>query len=505
MNLKPDPTGLPSTVVGAVAAVRSGQAAVLDFWQRHVDRFRATHSARDRGINALVQPRHEAARAEAASLDARGGGPLAGVMASAKECFAVGGMATTLGIRSRLGHRDEASGEMVHRLSRAGAVIVGKANVSQAMFQFDSDNPVWGRTLHPAFPDRGPGGSSGGDAALVAAGVVPLAVGTDLAGSMRQPAHACGIASIVPSSSTLGPCGAFDTMPHLPSVRPRAGFFARSVEDLAVALDAILDRPVDRRGSCDRAPPLRIGWWEETGPIPPSPAVRRGVREAVARLTRAGLEVVPVSPTLADEAAWVHIAILSSDGGRSIRGLLGGDRPMPGVARNLAIARVPRLFRPALATFARLVGRDLEASALLETGPRSNRGLEDLLTRREAIRERMARDWRDAAGQPLDAIVCPAFALPALRHGTASSLLLAGVPCCLASLLDLPTGVVPVTRVRPEECRGRDESRDPVLREAARTDEGSEGLPIGVQVIALDGREATLLEAMRRLDGDLSA
>jgi len=433
-------------------------------------------------------------------LDARGGGPLAGVMASVKECFAVEGLATTLGLRSRADHGDGVSGEMVRRLSRAGAVVVGKANVPQAMFQFDCDNPVWGRTLHPASPDRGPGGSSGGDAALVAAGVVPLAVGTDLAGSMRQPAHACGIASIVPSGSSLGPCGAFDTMPHLTCVRPRAGFFARCVADLAVVLDAILEHPLERAGPDVEGRRPRVGWWDETGPIPPSPAVRRGVREAVVRLERAGLEVSPVPPTLAEEAAWLHLAILSSDGGRCIRDLLAGERPMPGVARSLAIARVPRLVRPALAACARLAGRGLEARALLETGPRSRRGFEELMARREEIRGRMAAEWRDAAGRTLDAIVCPAFALPALRHRTASSLLLAGVPCCLASLLDLPAGVVPATNVRPDECRGRADSLDPVLREAARADEGSEGLPIGVQVIAVDGREATLLDVMHRLE-----
>ena len=108
---------------------------------------------------------------------------------------------------------------------------------------------------------------------------------------------------------------------------------------------------------------------------------------------------------------------------------------------------------------------------------------------------------RDAAGRPLYAVVCPVFAVPALRHGTASSLLLAGAPCFLANLLDLPAGVVPVTRVRRDEAGGRDPSSDPVLQEAARADEGSEGLPIGVQVIAVDGRESTLLDVMRRLAG----
>ena len=80
---------------------------------------------------------------------------------------------------------------------------MGKANVPQALYLHETDNPVFGQTVHPLNQDRGPGGSSGGDAALVAAGVVPLAFGNDLAGSIRQPAHACGLVGYLPSTRCL--------------------------------------------------------------------------------------------------------------------------------------------------------------------------------------------------------------------------------------------------------------------------------------------------------------
>ena len=84
-----------------------------------------------------------------------------------------------------------------------------------------------------------PGGSSGGDAALVAAGVVTLAVGTDLAGSIRQPAHACCISGFLPRSAVVGDGGAFETVPRLTVVRPKAGFLAREVDDLARAFEIV--------------------------------------------------------------------------------------------------------------------------------------------------------------------------------------------------------------------------------------------------------------------------
>ncbi|MDA1202598.1 MAG: amidase family protein, partial [Planctomycetota bacterium] len=106
-----------------------------------------------------------------------------------------------------------------------------------------------------------------------------------------------------------------------------------------------------------------------------------------------------------------------------------------------------------------------------------------------------------AATAGCDAIVCPVSAVPALRHGTAARLVLAATPCLLANLLDLPAGAVPVTTVRAGEDAGRSGSRDPVLQAAMATDRGSEGLPIGVQVVAPPGgNEATVLAVMRLIE-----
>ncbi len=476
------------SVVAIAADVRAGRRRAADVLAVHVARYVATHAA----VNALVQPRHAEAELEAARLDREPRGLLAGVPVSVKECFGVRGQRTTLGIPARAESIDTADAELVVRLRSAGGIVVGKANVPQAMYLHETDNPVWGRTNHPLRPDRGPGGSSGGDAALVAAGVVPLGVGNDLAGSLRQPAHACGIATIMPRSQVLGEGGAFDTLPHLRSVRPRAGFLARHVADLAVALTATVP------GRDPSAPPRirRVAWWDTTGPIPPSPAVVRGVAEAVARLRGSGIETVSVDGSLAHEAAWLHLAIISADGGQDIRRLLAGTAPMPAVARLLRLAGLPRALRPLLVAVARLIGRGIEARGLRATGPRDERAMHDLLAARESLSARFA-----ALLAGCDAIVCPVSALPALRHGMAARLVLAAAPCLVANLLDLAAGAVPVTTVQAGEADSRPAAVDPVLRAAAATDRGSAGLPVGVQVIAPPGGdEATVLEVMRLIE-----
>ena len=466
-------------------SVAAGAARPGDVVAEHISRHHETAAA----LNALVQPRHAEARAEAAALEpllreTALAGPLAGVPISVKECFSVAGLVTTLGIESRRHAIDGADSALVARLRAAGAIIVGKANVPQAMFLHETVNPVWGCTNHPLDVSRGPGGSSGGDAALVAAGVVPLAVATDLAGSIRQPAHVCGIAGFLPRSAALGDGGGFNTMPHLSVVRPRAGFLAREVGDLARAFYATVGEStadasgavLERSSACG----LRIAWWDEAGPLEPSPAVRRAVHEAVAGLERAGASVARVDGSLATDAAWLHLAILSADGGADVRRLFAGGRPMPSVARLLRLAGVPRWLRPLLALASQAVGGRIEAKALRVTGPRRGAAFAGLLAARLEIGERLA-----SLVGTYDAVVCPVSALPALRHGSAARLVVAAAPCLLANLLDLPAGTVPVTRVRPEEEGRRGSSRDPVVEAARATDRGSRGLPVGVQVVGV--------------------
>ncbi|MFN6190569.1 MAG: amidase family protein [Planctomycetia bacterium] len=479
-----DASGSVAEIAEAVAA---GSLRASDALAAHVASWQSTHAR----LNALVQPRHDEAAAEASRIAPGCAGPLAGVPLTVKECFPVRGLVTTLGIESRRQARDEATAWLVERLQAAGAVVVGKDNVPQAMYLHETDNPVWGRTNHPHAADRGPGGSSGGAAAVVAAGVVPLSLGNDLAGSIRQPAHACGIAGIMPRSTVLGEGGAFDTMPHLKVVRPRAGFLARSVDDLSRALGAVgVETSPSERGG-----PLRIAWWDDAGPLDPSPAVRRAVREAVGRLQAAGAVARECDGGIARDAAWLHLAILSADGGADVRRLFAGSRPIWPVARLLRLAGVPRAARPWLAALVRATGRQIEAEGLLATGPRRGAGFEQLLHERARIATRVA-----ALAADYDAIVCPVSALPALRHGTAAKLIVAAAPCLLANLLDLAAGTVPVTTVRPGEETGRGRSRDPVVRAAIECDRGSAGLPVGVQVIALTGGEATAIEVMRLIE-----
>ena len=149
------------SAVSIAEGVVAGTVRPTTVLAEHVSRHGETHAA----LNALVQPRHAEARVEAEHLESRlrageSVGPLAGVPVSVKECFGVAGLVTSLGIEARRRAVDTTDAPIVARLRAAGAIIVGKGNVPQAMYLHETDNPVWGRTIHPFNAARGPGGSS---------------------------------------------------------------------------------------------------------------------------------------------------------------------------------------------------------------------------------------------------------------------------------------------------------------------------------------------------------
>jgi Asp-tRNA(Asn)/Glu-tRNA(Gln) amidotransferase A subunit family amidase len=172
-------------------------------------------------------------------LPAAGVGLLAGVPIVVKDLMAVEGAPLSGGGRAWGRDASPRDAEVVARLKRAGAVVVGLANLHEFAYGITSDNPHFGRVMNPAARDRIPGGSSGGTAAAIAAGIVELGLGTDTAGSIRIPAACCGVVGFKPSYDALPREGVMDLAPTLDHVGP----MARSVEGAAALFAAMLDLP----------------------------------------------------------------------------------------------------------------------------------------------------------------------------------------------------------------------------------------------------------------------
>src|SRR2546430_1216717 len=183
-----------------------------------------------------------AREAEGKVMRGEGLGALLGVPLTVKDTIETRGMRTACGSKLRAGHVPRADAPAVARLRAAGAIILGKTNTSELALEYNADNPVFGRTNNPHDETRTPGGSSGGCAAAVAACMTAGSLGSDLAGSVRVPAHFCGVVGFRPTAGRVPAAGHFPPVAGPYSLGASLGPLARSVEDAAALYEVLAGR-----------------------------------------------------------------------------------------------------------------------------------------------------------------------------------------------------------------------------------------------------------------------
>ena len=229
-----------ATALDTAQAIAEGRLGALEACDAAIARIERTHAA----LNAIVVPDFERAREQARERDRqRAAGqrlPLLGVPMTVKESFDVAGLPTTWGLPMFQAYRAAADAVAVQRLKAAGAVILGKSNVPVMLADWQASNPVYGRTNHPLDPARTPGGSSGGAAAAVAAGLVPLELGSDIGGSISVPAAFCGVFGHKPTWELIPQRGhAIAGQEGAPTELAVVGPLARTADDLHLALQVL--------------------------------------------------------------------------------------------------------------------------------------------------------------------------------------------------------------------------------------------------------------------------
>jgi fatty acid amide hydrolase len=497
-----DLTRLGATQIAA--RIARGESTAAQAVEQHIARISQVNPR----LNAMTADRFDPARKEASDADARQRsgaalGPLHGVPVTIKECLDLQGMASTFGLQSRVQHCASEDEVHVARLRAAGAIPIAKTNVAQALFYYESDNPVYGRTLNPWNAQRTPGGSSGGEAALIASGASPLGLGTDLGGSLRVPAAFCGIASFKPTSGRCDDFGRFSAPLGQRAVPSQTGVLARHVEDLALGLEIInggARPPVPGQPLLDfrsvNVSGLRVAWYTDDGTFSPAPAVARAVRESADVLRAAGATVTAWQPPDVRDAMNICYGILGGDGFALLKRNMGKGRRAPQLGQLMSLASLPRGVVQLMRALMRGVGQPSLALGLEPFGFRDTAHYWTLVEAQHDYRLRFEQALDRADGGPFDLILCPPCALPALTHGATKELATVGAYACLYNLLGYPAGVVPVTRVGAQEQSGRAPSRDVVQKLAREVELGSEGLPVGVQVAARPWNEHVALAAM---------
>jgi amidase len=414
-------------------------------------------------LNAVVQAVPGRARAEAIAADERLAagddvGPLHGVPITIKDCFATEGIVTTVGTTGLASFVPAEDDVTVARLRRAGAIVVGKTNCPELLMGFESDNLVYGRTVNPFDVARTCGGSSGGEAAIVAAGASPIGLGSDSGGSLRVPAHFCGIPTLkpthgrVPITSTVFPSTG-------PFSRLRAvGTLAPTVDDLVLGL-RVLAGPDGRDPWAAPVPlpdpagvdvgALRVAVYTDDGVGPATPETVAAIEDAGVALEKAGAAVEAARLPVANEAIELYTGILGGDGGAGLRRVLeavGTTEPSPLIANMLA-----------------LVSANVQPASQYA----------DTLARWDRFRLR-AMEFLDG----YDVILSPVAAVPAMPHGTTFEHLNAFGYVFTHNLTGWPAAVV-------------------------RAGTSPDGLPIGVQIAAGPWREDRALAVARHLESAL--
>ena len=489
--------------------IAQGQLSAEQTVAAHIQRIEEV----DGRLNAVVIRSFDRARREALEIDrrrARGErlGILAGVPVTIKECFHVAGTQSTIGVGRFSGQLADQDSPLVRRWQRAGAIVLGKTNVPQLMILHETDNPVYGRANNPWNPERGPGGSSGGEAAIIAAGGSALGLASDLGGSIRQPAHSCGICGLLPTQGRIEVSGKRGNFAGMEALSLQPGPLARTVADVELGLRALCDAGSDSEDSriapleFGAGPPLnvaglRIGILTDDHFFRPAPAVRRAVDEAGQALAAAGAHVEAFDFRGMAEAVRLYFGLISADGAANLIRTLGASPRDWRIGRLLRIAGLPRWLRAGVVGLLSAVGQDGLAKLVGWSGSVSADRYWQTTDARSGFTRRFLQLWDAAA---LDAIVLPPHALPAFTHGATMHLPFAASYCFLANLVGLPAGVVPATRVRAGEESDRPASRDVIVRAALEVERQSAGLPVGVQVIARHWREDVVLAVMRSLE-----
>jgi amidase len=468
---------------------RSAGELVADLANRRVsavellDQAIARIEALDKSINAVVVRDFDRARRAAIAADqalARGERrPLLGLPMTVKEAFNVAGLPTTWGIAAFKDWRPPEDAVVVERLKAAGAVIIGKTNVPVGLADWQSTNPIYGTTNNPYDIERTPGGSSGGAAAALAAGYVALEAGSDIGGSLRTPAHYCGVFAHKPTYGIVPMRG--HTPPRLPALPwagdglAVAGPMARSAHDIALALDVIAgpDEQSDGVGWRLVLPRPRhrvLGDFRvlliDTHPLgATAEAIRTALAQLADRLGKEGVAVARQSPLLPDLA----------EATRNYTRLLG---PV------LTQGRPPEYYER-MRSIAATMGPDDQSLDAIYVRSASVGWREWAAA--DTVRTRLQRQWATLFKQ-WDVVLCPPMPTVAFKHDHAEM---------SARRLDVDGQSQPYTNhiiwAAPATGAGLPATVAPIERTAS-------GLPIGVQIIGPYLEDSTPIQFAQLLE-----
>lgn len=443
-------------------AIRNGQVSAEKVMRQMLEAASRAHLR----TNCIVQIMDSLAIQEAKQIDRRIASgetfdankyPLLGVPISVKDMINVKGADTVAGASENVGKPKSYDAAVVGLIRSAGAIPFCKTNVPQFVWTAESSNPVIGATCNPANREMASGGSSGGEGALIASGGSILGIGSDIGGSLRFPAHFCGIYSLKPTHGRLPVQGHVEYFGGQESIPAVVGPMANSVDNLKLFMEACLNQqpwlddwkldPVPFR-KVSLSNKLKIGFYTDDGVFPASPACHRAVMNCIAVLESNGHECVPFHPPRANFALNTFMHIANADAMASCRKFLSKKDSLEKNARRyLRMFKLPNCVKKVTAFCYDKLGQPNSANLLRTFVSKSVKEVWQLTEAMRAYQLEFQLAWQQAN---LDFVICPTSGLPAHPHNKNPIATPSFGYAMLYSFLNYPAGVIPVTHVNPE-------------------------------------------------------
>ena len=469
----------PWTIAGIHAALQAKKISAREI----ASGFYAEIDRRNPELNAYLTLSHERAYSQADRVDAavaRGDKlpPLAGVPIAVKDVISTSGIRTTCGSKILESYIPPYDATAVTRLENAGAVILGKTNCDEFAMGSSNENSAYGPVRNPVALDRVPGGSSGGSAAAVAAGLAVVALGTDTGGSIRQPAACCGIPGLMPTYGRVSRYGLIAFASSLDRIGP----FAGNIADTAAVVAVIAGHDENDSTSAAASVPhydvqiedpiqgLRIGVPEEYFGEGIDSEVKEKVLAAIALMEKLGCRRIPLKMPHTEYAIATYYIIATAEASSNLArydGVRFGLR-VPG-------ATLLEMYRK---TRERGFGSEVKRRIMLGTYVLSSGYYDAYYLRAQKVRSLLARDFSDAF-QKVDAILAPTSPTPAFKLGEKTSdplqMYLADIYTVTGSLAGIPGISIPCGKTKAQ-------------------------LPVGLQILGPHFSESRILQLARAFE-----
>ncbi|CAI9725357.1 Hypothetical predicted protein [Octopus vulgaris] len=432
--------------------------------------------------------------------------PLHGIPISLKENIIYKGLHTTCGLGYSLlspPHADDSN--LVKCLKELGAVPFVTTNVPQSLMSKSCNNNIYGKTRNPIQADRCPGGSSGGEGALIGYGGSILGIGTDIGGSIRCPAHFCGIYGLKTTTTRMGTGSIFKPVKEQILVQTSVGPMAQTADGLIMATKALFSQevfemdpqisPIEFQNHLfDGKRKLRIGYYETDNLVSATPACRRAVLLAKEALEAKGHTVVDFTPPRILDALVLVINILWSDGYLMSK-LIKYESPSKELYFVTKSEGFKKIISALVYPFDKVASKVIYAS----DGRRKYQDIYKLV----AEKEKYDKEFADAMQKDkLDALICPVMSSTSLLTKSSS---FGRFPTYSLpyNLLNYPGVSMPVTKVTEEDVKATYKVKSLMEYSVKNSIPGSVGLPVNIQIIVPTYKDELALRIMKELDSEL--